>query len=54
MEIRPTSAAVSTTNPKYTFSALITEWQSVSGSIGELASVSASWPISGAITKATS
>jgi hypothetical protein len=54
MEIRPTSAAASTTNPKYSFSALITEWQSVSGSVGELATVSVSWPISGAITKATS
>ncbi len=53
MEVRPTSAAASTTNPKYTFNALITEWQSVSGSIGELASVSVTWPISGAITKAT-
>jgi len=53
MEIRPTSGAASTTNPKYTFNALITEWQSVSGSIGELASVSVTWPISGAITKAT-
>jgi hypothetical protein len=54
MEIRPTSAAASTTNPKYSFSALITEWQSVSGSVGELATVSVSWPVSGAITKATS
>ena len=54
MEIRPTSAAASTTNPKYSFSALITEWQSVSGSVGELATVSVSWPISGAITKAIS
>ena len=54
MEIRPTSAAASSTNPKYTFSALITEWQSVSGSVGELATVSVTWPISGAITKATS
>lgn len=54
MEIRPTSGSVSTTNPKYTFNALITEWQSLSGSIGELATVSVTWPISGAITKATS
>lgn len=53
MEVRPTSAAASTTNPKYTFNALITEWQSVSGSIGELATVSVTWPISGAVTKAT-
>lgn len=54
MEIRPTSGSVSTTNPKYTFSALISEWQSLSGSVGELATVSVTWPISGAITKATS
>ena len=54
MEVRPTSAAVSANNPKYSFSALISEWQSVSGSVGELASVSVSWPISGAITKALS
>jgi hypothetical protein len=54
MEIRPTSGSASTTNPKYTFSALISEWQSLSGSVGELATVSVTWPISGAITKATS
>ena len=54
MEVRPTSAAVSPTNPKYTFSALISEWQSLSGAVGELATVSVTWPISGAITKATS
>ena len=54
MEVRPTSANASATNPKYTFNALITEWQSVSGSVGELATVSVTWPISGAITKALS
>lgn len=53
MTIKPTSAATSATNPSYSFSALITEWQSVSGSVGELATVSVTWPISGAITKAT-
>lgn len=52
MEVRPTSAAVSATNPKYTFSALVSEWQSLSGSVGELATVSVTWPISGSITKA--
>lgn len=54
MTVKPTSAATSATNPSYSFSALITEWQSVSGSVGELATVSVTWPISGAITKATS
>lgn len=53
MTVKPTSAATSATNPSYTFSALISEWQSLSGSVGELATVSVTWPISGAITKAT-
>jgi hypothetical protein len=53
-EIRPVNEAVSATNPKYNFSALVAEWTSVGGSVGNLLSVSASWPISGEITKSTS
>ena len=48
---KPTSAAQSATNPSYTFSALVSEWQPLSGSVGELATASVTWPISGAITK---
>lgn len=54
MEIRPVNGAVSASNPKYTFNALISEWQPLSGAVGELVSVSATWPISGVITKAIS
>jgi hypothetical protein len=54
MEIRPVNAAASASNPKYTFNALVAEWQAVSGSVGDLATVSATWPISGPITKAIS
>jgi hypothetical protein len=54
MEIRPVNGAVSATNPKYTFNALIAEWQPLSGAVGELATVSVTWPISGAITKVIS
>lgn len=49
--VKPTSAAVSATNPSYTFTALVSEWQALSGSVGELATASVTWPISGAITK---
>lgn len=52
--VTPTSGAVSATNPSYTFSALITSWSPVAGAVGDLATVSVTWPISGAITKATS
>lgn len=50
--VKPTSAAVSASNPSYTFSALCAEWQPLSGAVGELATVSTTWPISGNITKA--
>lgn len=52
--VKPTSGAVSATNPSYTFSALISEWTPLNGSVGELSTISATFPISGAITKATS
>jgi hypothetical protein len=50
--VKPTSAAVGVANPSYTFSAVVAEWQPLSGAVGELATISATWPISGAITKA--
>jgi hypothetical protein len=31
---------------------VISEWTPVNGAVGELASASVSWPVSGAITKA--
>jgi len=50
--VSPTSASVSSTNPTYTFTALVSEWQPLKGQIGSLATASVSWPISGTITKA--
>jgi hypothetical protein len=52
--IKPSSGAVSATNPSYSFTAVCSEWQNVQGSVGELSTISATWPISGAITKAVS
>lgn len=52
--VQPTSSAVTTTNPTYTFSAVVTEWQPLKGGIGQLATASVTWPISGTIAKATS
>jgi hypothetical protein len=52
--IKPASGAVSATNPSYSFTAVCSEWQNVQGSVGELSTISATWPISGAITKAVS
>lgn len=52
--VSPTSAVVGSTNPTYTFTALVNSWSPVAGAVGDLATVSVTWPISGAITKATS
>ncbi len=53
MVIKAGTAAVSTANPSYTFSVLCTEWTPVNGAVGELNTADVTWPISGAITKAT-
>ena len=49
----PVSGTVTTTNPSYTMSCLISNWTPINGSVDGVASVSASFPIT-AITKATS
>ena len=49
--VSPTSS-VSATSPSYTFTALVSEWTPLNGGVGELATASVTWPVSGAITKA--
>ena len=51
--VKPNGTAVGTANPSYTTnSVLITEWTPVNGAVGELATASVTWPISGTVTKA--
>lgn len=47
MVVRP----VAGTTPIYSFSALVAEWTPINGAVGELATASVTWPISGVITK---
>ena len=51
--IKPTSGTVSATNPTYTFEALCTQYQPFASSVGDLATLSVSWPVSGPVTRAT-
>ena len=52
MTVKPNgTAAASSTNPQYAFSVLPTAHEMVKGAIGDLATMSISFPISGAITK---
>lgn len=52
-EVRATSSAVSTANPKYTGNVLIKQWNPVAGSPGDVNGASYTYPTSGAITRAT-
>jgi len=52
--IKPVSGTTTTTNPQYTVSALISDWTPLKGAVGQLATASVTWPISGTIAKATS
>ena len=51
--IKPTSGTVSATNPQYSFEALCVQYQPFASSIGDLSSLSVSWPVSGPVTRAT-
>ena len=54
MVISPTSAVVGADNPTYTFQCLVSSWTPIAGAVGDLATISVTYPISGAITKAVS
>ncbi len=50
--VKPNGTAVGTANPSYTMTPLVTEWTPVNGAVGELATISITWPVSGTVTKA--
>jgi len=52
-EFTPEAGSVSATNPKYSGSCLITSYTPISAEVGSLATLSVSWPVTGAITRAT-
>lgn len=53
MTVRPGgTAAVGTSNPEYSFTVLVNQ-TSVGGAVGDLATKSVTWPITGAITRGT-
>lgn len=51
VKVQPTAAAISVDSPQYIFDALCSEWTPLNGAVGELATASVTWPISGAIVK---
>jgi len=51
--IKPTGGSVSTSNPSYTFNALVTQTQPFASSVGDLATMSVTWPVDGDVTRGT-
>lgn len=52
--VKPVNETTSATNPSFTMTVLVTEWPLLNGAVGDLATASVTWPVSGAITTATS
>jgi hypothetical protein len=50
-KIKPVNGSISSSNPEYSFSVLISEWTPLNGAVGELTTATVQWPISGDITK---
>jgi hypothetical protein len=51
--IKPTSGTVSATNPSYSFVALISQYNPIASSVGDLASFSVTFPVVGEVTRGT-
>ena len=51
--VKPTSSAVGATNPTYTFTALVTQYQPFASNVGDLATLSVTWPVTGEVARAT-
>ncbi len=51
--IKPTSAAVSSSNPSFSFNALVVQSVPFSSNVGDLATMDVTFPVDGAITRGT-
>jgi hypothetical protein len=51
--IKPTSGTASATNPSYTAECLVTQYSPFASSVGDIATLSVTWPVSGTVTRAT-
>jgi hypothetical protein len=52
-EVRATQSAVGLSNPKYSGSVNIRQWNPIAGSVGDVAEVSVTYPATGTVTRAT-
>jgi hypothetical protein len=53
VSVSPTSSTVSATNPTFTGEFLVTQYTPYASTVGDLATLSVTWPLNGALTRAT-
>jgi hypothetical protein len=51
--IIPAGTSVSATNPRYTSTCLVTQYSPFASSVGDLATFSITWPVSGTVVRGT-
>jgi hypothetical protein len=51
--VRPAGTVTSATNPAFTGNFLVTQYSPFSSTIGDLATLSVTWPLNGALTRST-
>jgi hypothetical protein len=51
--VRPAGTATSATNPAFTGTYLVTQYSPFNSTVGDLATLSVTWPLNGALTRAT-
>lgn len=51
--IKPTSGTVTATNPSYSGTAIVTQYQPFASNVGDLATLSVTWPVSGSVVRGT-
>lgn len=51
--IKPTSGTVTATNPSYSGTVIVTQYQPFASNVGDLATLSVTWPVSGSVARAT-
>jgi hypothetical protein len=51
--IIPAGTAVTATNPRYTAECLVTQYSPFASSVGDLATFSVTWPVTGTVTRGT-
>jgi hypothetical protein len=53
-QIKPTSGSVTATNPAYSGTAIVSQYTPFANSVGDLATQSLAWTVSGPVTRSTS